>query len=132
MAGIENVSIIEETLPPFAYEFSFIPSAYYFISGKQSINSRIVFMIIGNIIAFIPFGFALPIVGRHMLFPKTLLIGITISLIIELVQPFIYGRSGDVDDLICNSLGTIIGYVLYLLMAKYMPNFLRKCKSTAK
>ncbi len=132
MAGIENIPIIGETLPPFAYEFSFIPSAYYFISGEQSVDSRIVFMLIGNIIAFFPLGFVLPIIGRHITFLITLLTGASLSLIIELIQPFIYGRSGDIDDLLCNTLGTVAGYLLYLLIKKLFPKLVENGKKTAK
>ena len=132
MAGIEDIPIIGEMPPTFTYDFSFIPSAYYYISGEQGINFRIVFMLIGNIAAFIPLGFALPIIGRHMQFPLTLLTGASLSLIIELIQPFLYGRSGDIDDLLCNTLGVVMGYLLYLMIKKLFPKFVENGKRTAK
>lgn len=132
MAGFGNTTIIGETLPPFAYEFAFIPSVYFVISGEQSIDSRIMLMLVGNIIAFIPFGFAFPIIIQHRTFSITLFTGASLSLIVELIQPFIYGRSGDIDDFLCNSLGTVVGYLLYLLIKKLFPRLVENGKITAK
>ena len=69
--------------------------------------------VLGNIIIFIPFGY---IIGNYVK-PKNILpIVITTfitSLTVELLQLKI-GRSLDVDDIILNVVGGIIGYLLYI------------------
>ncbi len=68
-----------------------------------------------NLGMMIPMGFILPVVfGRMRKFSKT--VGCVIILIaaIETIQYFI-GRSADVDDLIMNTLGSMIGYGIFAL-----------------
>jgi len=67
---------------------------------------------IGNICMFVPIGFCIPLLWNGMLFWKTTLIGLGTSLFIELCQiPQV--RGSDVDDLWLNTLGVVIGYVLF-------------------
>lgn len=75
--------------------------------------------LLGNIIIFSPLGFLLPIVFSKLnslrkIFPIVLLS----SLIIELIQLFTGFGTFDIDDLILNTLGGIIGYYLYKLFSK--------------
>ncbi|QKE74202.1 VanZ family protein [Arthrobacter citreus] len=69
----------------------------------------------GNILLFIPFGLAWPILFPKIMKRKTILIGFSVSLVIELTQGiaglFIgYNyRSCDIDDLILNTLGIAFG-----------------------
>lgn len=70
--------------------------------------------VIGNTAMFIPSGIILPIVyPRLNRFWKVLLAGIGLSLAIELLQLPFSVRSSDVDDLLFNTLGAILGYGLY-------------------
>ena len=65
---------------------------------------------------FIPLGIVWPSVykglNKHW---KILSAGIGFSLFIEILQLPFYDRVSDIDDLLLNSLGFIIGYLLYLL-----------------
>ena len=47
---------------------------------------------------------------------KTLLLGIEFSLLVEIVQLFSKVGSFDVDDILLNTLGVFVGYVLFLLL----------------
>ena len=67
---------------------------------------------VGNICMFIPIGFCVPLLWNGMLFWKTTLIGFGTSLFIELCQ-ITQVRGSDVDDLWLNTLGVVIGYVLF-------------------
>ena len=83
--------------------------------------------ICGNIILFIPVGFFLPLVSKS--FKKlryTLLFGVSISLIIECSQLFLI-RGTDIDDIILNTTGTILGYIIYILFTKLFTNITKKC-----
>lgn len=63
-----------------------------------------------NVILFVPLGFLLPTIwSDYRSFRRTLVMGLGFSLIIEILQIFTF-RLTDIDDLITNTLGTILGY----------------------
>jgi glycopeptide antibiotics resistance protein len=70
--------------------------------------------LLGNIIGFIPFGIFLPFLlpwFRHIF--KTLVAGLVLSLGYELTQLKFGLGVFDVDDLILNTAGCIVGYVVF-------------------
>ncbi len=70
--------------------------------------------IIGNVALFIPTGIIIPIIWKWLdRWWKAIPTGMLISLIIELAQLPFASRATDIDDLILNSLGVIIGYIIY-------------------
>lgn len=74
--------------------------------------------IVGNILMFAPIGFCVPLLWRRMRgFLRITLLGVAVSCGIELLQILML-RSVDIDDVILNSLGVILGYLLYLPVAK--------------
>lgn len=82
--------------------------------------SRFVYLFIGNLIWFVPFGLLLPLLTRRR--SSTLLLGFFLSLCIESLQ-FIFGTGvSEVEDLILNTSGTAIGYGLYLLLRRAKPS----------
>ena len=75
--------------------------------------------IYGNILAFVPFGFFLPIVSKsNRSFWTVTLYGFEFTLGIELVQLSFQVGTFDVDDIIMNTLGAILGYILFALFKK--------------
>ena len=69
--------------------------------------------------AFIPFGILLPIVISG--YKKSAIIifdGLVVSLIIETIQLLTKVGSFDVDDIILNTIGVAIGYVLFKIVYK--------------
>ena len=71
--------------------------------------------VIGNAAMFVPSGIVLPIVYKGLnTHRKAISAGIGISLCIEILQLPFYDRVSDIDDLLLNSFGFIIGYLLYL------------------
>ena len=80
---------------------------------RYSMGSRGFFYnVIGNIALFIPFGY---FVSNYIKANKThqiVLISIISSLTAELIQ-FKIGRAFDVDDIILNTVGAIIGFLCY-------------------
>lgn len=72
--------------------------------------------IIGNTTMFIPLGIVWPSVFKGLnTHKKVILSGVAVSLCIEILQLPFYDRVTDIDDLLLNSLGFIIGYLLYVL-----------------
>lgn len=73
--------------------------------------------IAGNIAAFMPFGFLLPfITERRMQTGKVLVYSFLLSLSAETIQ--LLSRTGafDVDDLILNTVGGVLGYWCYAIL----------------
>ena len=65
-----------------------------------------------NVLLFIPFGFFLPILWEKFRNVKrTIVAGLLTTLFVEISQLFT-GRATDIDDVITNILGTIIGYYI--------------------
>jgi len=71
--------------------------------------------IIGNTTMFVPLGIIWPIVYKELnTHKKVIAAGIGFSLCIEILQLPFYDRVTDIDDLILNSLGYLMGYGIYL------------------
>lgn len=68
----------------------------------------------GNVIGFLPFGFILPVIGKRMKngFLVTVC-GFCLSLFVESMQLIFKMGSFDVDDLLLNTLGTVLGYLAF-------------------
>ncbi|MBQ6569260.1 MAG: VanZ family protein [Clostridia bacterium] len=81
---------------------------------------------LGNIIMFMPFGFAIPLLWK-IEGKKVILIGLCCSCFIEFCQLFL-SRGTDVDDLMLNTLGTALGYLLYKLFEKKYGQLAAKFK----
>ena len=78
--------------------------------------AEIVRNIAGNILVFIPYGFLVPIIWKKLK-AKTILFGFLLSFFIEFSQLFME-RQSDVYDLILNTLGVAIGYLIYTIARK--------------
>ncbi|WP_071131161.1 VanZ family protein [Enterococcus timonensis] len=76
-----------------------------------------------NIVLFFPIGFLLPLFWKRFgNFFATMFTGIFFSAAIEVLQMFA-GRISDVDDLIMNSLGTLLGFIIFLMIRLIFPRF---------
>ena len=74
-------------------------------------------LLLGNIFWFIPFGFLLPMLLKKHNLIKTLLSGFLFSLTIETLQFTFYKGVAELDDLILNTFGVLIGYGLFRLFS---------------
>lgn len=102
---------------------NFIPfkTIIYYISGNEGFRIAIA-NIIGNIAAFIPLGFLLPIIFKRMRkLPKIILTSFSVSLLFEVIQLLIAIGSFDIDDILLNVFGSLIGYIFYTLISKNSP-----------
>ena len=73
--------------------------------------------IFGNVIAFMPYGFLLPLLNRtYRKFYAIVILGILFSLIIETAQLLLKVGVFDVDDILMNSLGGVLGYLSFLMI----------------
>lgn len=85
----------------------------------------VMFMMLANIGIFSPVGFFPALLWRKPRWWKSLLIGLGSSVFIEFVQFFI-GRSTDIDDVILNTAGALLGFWSFWLLRAVFPNFMEK------
>ncbi len=91
--------------------------------SPETVN-EFLFNVVGNIGIFVPVGwFAAAIFRRNLV--RTAGIGLLLSLCIEVGQ-LPLDRTTDVDDLILNTTGAVLGYGLYRLLIKLSGAFRRK------
>ena len=69
----------------------------------------------GNILIFVPYGFFISVASRMRGFLMTLFYSLGLSLGVEVFQLLTRVGSFDVDDLLLNTIGGILGYVLFLI-----------------
>ena len=103
-------------------EVNLVPSVAKYLKGELSLGNWVKKMLIGNIAMFIPFGLFLPLLTKIKSKKAIMLIAVMVPICFEVTQ-LIFGRSFDVDDLICNSFGIIIGALLaYTIWRKKIPD----------
>ena len=66
--------------------------------------------IIGNIILLVPIGLLVPMLYNKMTWRKAILLAIGSGMVIEIIQVILHVGIFDVDDVILNAFGVIIGY----------------------
>ncbi len=103
--------------------FNFVYEVYYetFVNGNIS---YLLINILGNIIMFIPIGILIPLIWKTPS-KATVLCGFGCSAFIEITQIFL-PRSTDVDDLLLNTLGTFIGWMIFYTIRQKAPGLIRK------
>lgn len=80
----------------------------------------------GNILAFVPFGMLLPLIGSHLRrFAIVFSNGIVFVLGIEVFQLISAFGAFDVDDVILNCLGIVLGYVIYAISRSMFPALIK-------
>lgn len=78
------------------------------------------YILLGNIVMFLPIGFFAALLWRGATWKRMLLLGFLTSLFIECWQLLI-GRSFDVDDLLLNTLGVLLGALLCQALRRLFP-----------
>jgi glycopeptide antibiotics resistance protein len=80
----------------------------------------------GNIAFLIPIGFLLPFVFARIDWKRSLVVALLSGMSIELKQVFLHIGIFDIDDVILNGLGVMVGYWLFLLFQKIMSSSYRR------
>lgn len=108
------------------YEYNFVPFSGI-ISSLSDGGKYAVMSVVGNIIMFMPLGFLVPLLfdkSRQMKFWQFMIIFLLSTVFIEFMQ-FLIGlmiqfkyRCVDIDDVILNFAGALIGLGIYKIMPK--------------
>lgn len=92
-----------------------------FITYRDRLGMEVVIAnLLGNVLAFVPFGLFLPgLINNRFGFMGMTLLSFDLSLFIELLQLASKVGSFDVDDLILNTIGGLLGYCIFRAAWKY-------------
>lgn len=98
-----------------------------FVGDLQKDGLSAVPQILANVVFFVPLGFISSRLLRLNL-PRSVVVGLAVSLVIELTQltgfwgvyPYAY-RTFDVDDLLWNTSGAVIGWLVAFAVARVLP-----------
>ena len=98
------------------FSFNLIPLIDIVNSPLEYIKNTVL-----NIILFIPLGFLVPAIWKNYRSVKTMfLMGLALSAFIEILQIFTF-RLTDIDDLITNTAGTVLGYYICKRLSFKLP-----------
>ena len=109
-----------------SYSNNFIPFKEIM---RYNIDSSLFYKnVIGNIILLVPFGYFVSFYLNNLKWYIALILTLITSISTEIIQMYI-GRSFDIDDILLNLLGGLIGYLIYKLQYKFiniLPEKIRK------
>lgn len=90
-----------------------------YLGGEPSVDIALR-NLLGNIFAFSPLGFLLPLLFKKCNKLKNIfLVAVVISFFIEAIQLIFYLGTCDIDDLILNVSGSLLGFGLYCLFKHF-------------
>lgn len=93
-------------------------TTYNYITGTDIYNLDIILRnTIGNVLLFVPIGFLLILLVKRLnTIGKVAMVGFTITLVIEMSQFFLQVGQFDIDDVLLNTLGAILGCTLFKVL----------------
>lgn len=104
----------------YSYNLVLFKEIKRFYKYRELLGTKAVFLnIICNVIAFMPFGFLVPLLQNDKRNVLTItLLSFELSLMVEVMQLFFKVGSFDVDDLFLNTLGGFLGVILFVVIRK--------------
>ena len=107
------------------YHYNLIPfrEIIRFYTYREQVGiEAFVLNLFGNVFAFVPFGFMVPIINwRFRQVGRAAGLSLYLSLMVECVQLITRVGALDVDDLMLNTMGGILGYWIF-----YLTNQIRR------
>lgn len=82
--------------------------------------------LLGNVLIFLPFGFFMAMASKYRSFLSTVIYSFALSLTIELSQLFMKVGCFDVDDLLLNTIGGMIGFLAFSICNVMRRNYAKK------
>ena len=120
--------IFRETEP--VRQYHLIPFGSYFHYPENSYFAESAAVNVLNVIMFVPIGLLLGLGLRKMTWKRVLLIGLGVSVSIELLQLFFKRGLCEMDDVIHNVLGCVLGYGLYRLTLRLIKHVQKLFQAT--
>ena len=102
----------------YRYNLELFKEIKRFIKYRERIGfENFIVNILGNVLAFTPYGFLLPLLNvRYQKFIWILFLSFLFTLTVEVIQLVFKVGIFDVDDLFLNTVGGIIGFLFYKLL----------------
>ncbi|MEO7015897.1 MAG: VanZ family protein [Leifsonia sp.] len=94
----------------------FATISHYLFSDSAAVKRFAIDNVIGNVVAFVPLGALLPLLRRRIGIWTNLLIVACASVAVEIVQGVFGLGASDIDDVILNTLGGLIGILFFTLL----------------
>ena len=104
------------------YRYNLVPfrEIERFWTYREDLGIHSFLNLAGNILGFVPAGFFIPILWENKRgFFFTTCVTFDMSLLVEILQIVLRVGSFDVDDLILNTLGGMLGYLLLTLIVRW-------------
>lgn len=109
-AGVTSASI--DRISMNLKQANFIPLRH--INEYMSLYFKPAMSVMGlKILWFIPMGYFIPALTKQKRFKQTVIIGLLVVLLFEVMQLILSLGQFDVDDILLNGIGIITGYTLY-------------------
>ena len=123
LAFVFTLTIYARTVTPDAtMQLSLFWSYKYIANGDKGMF----FEVFWNVVLFMPYGFLASIISKSRSKWPVLLSGSLLSVVIELTQLFAHRGLFEYDDIVHNTLGTVIGIAFCLMAAKLLSKIERK------
>ena len=112
-----SFSIMNANLIPFK-------TILVYLSGEPTWRVA-VYNLLGNILVLVPLGFLFAVFSQSIKWTRVLFIALFTGAILELLQVIFKSGILDIDDIILNFLGVLIGY-LFFVVSRYLTNIIKK------
>ncbi len=118
------------SMTDYHYNLEFFKEIKRFIRYREQLGyGTFVVNIFGNIIAFAPFGFLLPLLDKkYRKFFYTAFLCLLFSSCVETIQLFLRVGIFDVDDIMMNTFGGVLGYLCFVIFNALRRGFHRRRK----
>lgn len=104
------------TTEEYRYNLELFKEIKRFINYREELGTFAVFTnLFGNILIFVPYGFFVAMAGKYRSFGKTFLYSFGLCMGVEIFQLVTRVGSFDVDDILLNTLGGVIGHIVFVV-----------------
>ncbi len=98
----------------YRYNLELFKEIRRFLTYRDQLGTfAVVANLCGNILIFVPYGFFISMAGHSRGFFRTLIYSMGLSLCVEIIQLFTRVGSFDVDDILLNTVGGVLGYIIF-------------------
>ncbi len=107
---------IQNTIFEVLYTYSKLPIEERFLRAFMGISD--ITQIVLNVIVFVPLGIYMPLLHEKTNLIKGAFMALSISLVFELIQLFTCIGAFMLDDLVTNTLGFVLGYLIFKMLRR--------------